>query len=114
MLPQVTIEDVEAAGGDWEQLRPAAHPGDDVWFGAIGPEEDDPDNLALNLAGSPDWSAVAFARAREMGPEAIIDQIEASGLQGRGGAGFPAHIKWRGTLNQPASTPLHGPERRRR
>jgi NADH:ubiquinone oxidoreductase subunit F (NADH-binding) len=33
--------------------------------------------------------------AREVEPEAIIDEIEASGLRGRGGAGFPTHIKWR-------------------
>ena len=28
-------------------------------------------------------------------PEEIIQAIEVSGLRGRGGAGFPAHIKWR-------------------
>jgi len=28
-------------------------------------------------------------------PEAIIDELEAAGLRGRGGAGFPTHIKWR-------------------
>ena len=28
-------------------------------------------------------------------PEDIIAEIERSGLRGRGGAGFPAHIKWR-------------------
>lgn len=27
-------------------------------------------------------------------PETLIDAIETSGLRGRGGAGFPAHIKW--------------------
>ena len=33
--------------------------------------------------------------ARQVEPEAIIDELEASGLRGRGGAGFPTHIKWR-------------------
>jgi NADH-quinone oxidoreductase subunit F len=28
-------------------------------------------------------------------PEALIDELEAAGLRGRGGAGFPTHIKWR-------------------
>lgn len=36
----------------------------------------------------------AFRKALEMTPEAIIDEIKASGLRGRGGAGFPTHIKW--------------------
>ncbi len=30
-----------------------------------------------------------------LSPTEIIDAIETSGLRGRGGAGFPAHIKWR-------------------
>ncbi len=36
-----------------------------------------------------------LANARQVEPEAIIDEIEASGLRGRGGAGFPTHLKWR-------------------
>lgn len=38
---------------------------------------------------------LGLARAREMGPEAIIEALIASALRGRGGAGFPAGIKWR-------------------
>jgi len=30
----------------------------------------------------------------ELEPEKIISQIEQSGLRGRGGAGFPTHLKW--------------------
>src|SRR3546814_18801695 len=30
----------------------------------------------------------------EIGPDAIIDAIKASGLRGRGGAGFPTGMKW--------------------
>ncbi len=33
--------------------------------------------------------------AREVDPDAIIDELDASGLAGRGGAGFPAGRKWR-------------------
>ncbi len=33
--------------------------------------------------------------AREVEPEALIDELQAAGLRGRGGAGFPTHIKWR-------------------
>ncbi len=36
-----------------------------------------------------------LAKAREIGPSATIDAVLASGLRGRGGAGFPAGIKWR-------------------
>ena len=34
-------------------------------------------------------------RARQIGPEAIVEEVLASGLRGRGGAGFPAGIKWK-------------------
>jgi formate dehydrogenase iron-sulfur subunit len=37
----------------------------------------------------------ALQRAWEIGPDAVIDAVTASGLRGRGGAGFPAGIKWR-------------------
>jgi formate dehydrogenase iron-sulfur subunit len=33
-------------------------------------------------------------RARALAPEAIVDAVKRSGLRGRGGAGFPAGIKW--------------------
>jgi len=32
---------------------------------------------------------------KELSPDQIIDEIEKSGLKGRGGAGFPSSIKWR-------------------
>lgn len=34
-------------------------------------------------------------RARQIGSEAIVEEVLQSGLRGRGGAGFPAGIKWR-------------------
>ncbi len=38
-------------------------------------------------------------RALELGPDAIIAEVTASGLRGRGGAGFPTGIKWK-TVSQ--------------
>ena len=37
---------------------------------------------------------LGLAKAREMGTQATIDTVMTSGLRGRGGAGFPAGIKW--------------------
>ena len=34
-------------------------------------------------------------RAIEIGPKAIVEEVIASGLRGRGGAGFPTGVKWR-------------------
>jgi len=36
----------------------------------------------------------AFRKAREMKPEQIVDEVKASALRGRGGAGFPTGLKW--------------------
>src|SRR5438067_1850149 len=36
----------------------------------------------------------AFRKAREMTPEAIIEEVKTSALRGRGGAGFPTGLKW--------------------
>ena len=36
----------------------------------------------------------AFLKAREMTPEAIINEVKVSSLRGRGGAGFPTGMKW--------------------
>lgn len=42
---------------------------------------------------------LAYARARESDPDDVIAEVEASGLRGRGGAGFPTGRKWRGVLD---------------
>src|SRR6202042_628044 len=36
----------------------------------------------------------AFLKAIEMTPEQIIEEVKASALRGRGGAGFPTGLKW--------------------
>jgi len=39
---------------------------------------------------------VGLKHALDVGPAKIIEEIAASGLRGRGGAGFPAAVKWSG------------------
>ena len=63
----------------------------------------DADRIFTNLYGFQPW-ALEAARRRgdwadtkallDLGPDAIIDAIKASGLRGRGGAGFPTGMKW--------------------
>lgn len=44
----------------------------------------------------------ALAKAvTEMTPQEVVDEIKASGLRGRGGAGFPTGLKWQFTKNAP-------------
>ncbi len=55
--------------------------------GAIDPEEIDEYIAKDGYFG-------AAKALQEMTPEQIIEEIKASGLRGRGGAGFPAGLKW--------------------
>ncbi len=43
----------------------------------------------------------ALKTAFEIGSDAVIDAVTASGLRGRGGAGFPTGIKWRTVADAP-------------
>jgi NADH-quinone oxidoreductase subunit F len=63
----------------------------------------DKDRIFTNLYGEHDWGlAGAWARGDwdgtaailARGRDAIIDEMKASGLRGRGGAGFPTGMKW--------------------
>ena len=45
----------------------------------------------------------AFSQALAMGPASVIERVKDSRLRGRGGAYFPAGIKWEGARNIPAS-----------
>jgi NADH-quinone oxidoreductase subunit F len=42
----------------------------------------------------------ALDKALKMKPEAVIAEVKKSGLIGRGGAGFPAGLKWEAAFNQ--------------
>jgi formate dehydrogenase iron-sulfur subunit len=59
----------------------------------------DPQSLD-DYAAHDGWSGLR--RALTMEPAAIIEEVVASGLRGRGGAGFPTGIKWRTVLNESA------------
>lgn len=100
VIPAVTLADVDASGGDWRKVKPEVSVDGDRWLGTIGPTEPDDETLAINMPGKPDFSGNALKQAEAMGPEAVIEAVKVSGLQGRGGAGFPAHIKWSGVLDQ--------------
>ena len=49
-------------------------------------------SLAEHLAAG---GGAGLEAARKVEPEALIGELEASGLRGRGGAGFPTGTKWR-------------------
>jgi NADH-quinone oxidoreductase subunit F len=63
----------------------------------------DADRIYQNLYGQQDWR-LAAAKARgdwdgiaeilARGREAIVEEMKASGMRGRGGAGFPTGMKW--------------------
>ena len=63
----------------------------------------DKDRIFTNLYGYQDWGLKAREARGDWddtkalmarGQDAIIDEIKASGLRGRGGAGFPTGMKW--------------------
>jgi len=63
----------------------------------------DEDRIFTNLYGQQDWM-LAGARKRgdwdntaalvQLGRDVIVERMKASGLRGRGGAGFPTGLKW--------------------
>ena len=63
----------------------------------------DKDRIFTNLYGFQPWNLGAAQKRGDwdatkqlmaIGQDAIIDKIKASGLRGRGGAGFPTGLKW--------------------
>ncbi|MEO7145025.1 MAG: NADH-quinone oxidoreductase subunit NuoF, partial [Bryobacteraceae bacterium] len=52
-----------------------------------------PDSASLDTYLATD-GFTAFKKSLEMTPEQIVNEVKASGLRGRGGAGFPTGLKW--------------------
>ncbi len=68
----------------------------------------DPRSLADYVARG---GGEGLRRARAMAPAEIVGAVTESGLRGRGGAAFPAGIKWRTVLATPAAHPRPAPRR---
>ncbi len=51
----------------------------------------DPENINHYIANN---GYSGLVRAFSMSPEAVIEEVKKAGLRGRGGAGFPAGLKW--------------------
>ena len=81
---------------------------------AAVPQAGDPSLVLLSRIGVVDPESVdsyrmsggyaALAKAIELGPAAVVEQVTVSGLTGRGGAGFPAGRKWASVAGQPVTT----------
>ena len=88
---------------DWRELRADADAGfEDAT--TIGCRPDDPERLVFRLAEPARYEGRGFRLAQEMGAPDVIARITASGLQGRGGAAFPAGVKWQSVVAQADAT----------
>jgi NADH:ubiquinone oxidoreductase subunit F (NADH-binding) len=63
--------------GDWYRTKDLLCQGEYAQFGQVQSVSDP--NLFNALVAGPDW---------------IVNELKASGLRGRGGAGFPSGLKW--------------------
>jgi len=74
----------------------------------------DKDRIFTNLYGQDDWHLEGARRRGDWdgtrdimakGREWIVEEIKSSGLRGRGGAGFPAGLKWSFMPKEPTGRP---------
>lgn len=103
VLPGRVAEIAEGKADDLCIGPVAAHPfilsQQRLTFGRAGKTR--PLNLK-DYAATGGWQGLT--RARAMDPLAVVAEVAASGLRGRGGAGFPAGIKWQTVASAPGAT----------
>ncbi|WP_374426217.1 NAD(P)H-dependent oxidoreductase subunit E [Ideonella dechloratans] len=88
VVTRLTEERVDAIADCIErQLPPAQWPAE--WM-----QVDDQIRRADVLLGTPLTPGSAVQAARALGREATLEQVQRSGLRGRGGAGFATGLKW--------------------
>ena len=94
------------------RLSPDIDP-DVVDAGQLAPQAGDPSLRLLKRVGRVDPTSLdayrddggyrALHKALAMGPQAVIDEVTAARLVGRGGAAFPTGRKWAAVAGQPAT-----------
>ena len=82
----------DLAPAHWRKVGEPATPA--PYLGSVGEER------VFDLDGTDGEGYEALARALDWGPDRVCKELETSGLQGRGGAGFPAFIKWNAVRGQ--------------
>ncbi|MEJ2087439.1 MAG: NADH-ubiquinone oxidoreductase-F iron-sulfur binding region domain-containing protein [Gammaproteobacteria bacterium] len=92
-----------------DAIRGAERPFDDLEpFGTVDDLLVGQTRLVFDNCGAIDplsldaYRAAGGFAALTAAPDEIAAEIERSGLRGRGGAGFPAHVKWRTVAETPA------------
>ncbi len=94
IAPAATVDEQPARLDDVDTLVDAKRSGDDdlgavVAYGPEGGWPNDPYG-----PGEPRYHALRALLSGEITPQQVIDNLQASGLRGMGGAGFPTGKKW--------------------
>ena len=113
IAPQVLVADPSGDRRRFSRVTPEDAPG--IVGGSPAPQDEDDGyfslqhRLALHLCGELDSTDIddyivhggysGLAKALSMSPEEVIEEVKAAGLRGRGGAYFPAAVKWQGARN---------------